>query len=99
MLGFNTGEVETVVETAEAVTEAIENVAEEVDRVAEEVAGHLPAGGKLKQVATLIEHIAEETAKDAQMADDAIEKVLPNTLYFFISLHTAPVPSMALTLT
>lgn len=59
-----------------------------MDKVAEEVADHLPAGGKLQQAATLIEHLAEETAKSAHLVDEAIEKVLPNTLitfYYIIS--------------
>ncbi|XP_059455356.1 uncharacterized protein LOC132185615 [Corylus avellana] len=68
-------EVETAANTVEAVAEVIEKVAEQVDKVAEEVADHLPAGGKLQQAATLIEHLAEETAKSAHLVDEAIEKV------------------------
>lgn len=75
-------------DTAETVVEVIEKVAEKVEDVAEEIADHLPAGGKLKQAATLVENVARETAKDAHMVDAVIDKVLPNTLlYFFINVR------------
>jgi hypothetical protein len=50
-------------------------VAEQVDKLAEDVADHLPPGGKLKEAAALIEHLAEETAKGAHLVDKAIEQV------------------------
>jgi hypothetical protein len=62
-------------------------VAEQVDKLAEDVADHLPPGGKLKEAAALIEHLAEETAKGAHLVDKAIEQVWPNTfilLYFIL---------------
>ncbi|KAK7852843.1 uncharacterized protein LOC111984981 [Quercus suber] len=68
-------EVDTVVDTAEDVAEVVEKVAEEVEIVAEEIAEHLPAGGKLKVVATFIENVAETTAKDARLVEDVIDKV------------------------
>jgi hypothetical protein len=49
-------------------------VAQQVDKLVEEVADHLP-GGKLKEAAALIEHLAEETAKGAHLVDKAIEQV------------------------
>jgi hypothetical protein len=55
-------------------------VAEQVDKVAEDIADDLPAGGKLKEAVTFIENLAERAAKDAQLVDDTIEKVLPKTL-------------------
>lgn len=61
---------------AEEVTEVVEKVAEEAEKVAEDVAEHLPEGGKLKAAATLVENIAKETAKDAHLVEDIIEKVL-----------------------
>lgn len=51
-----------------------------MDKVAEDIADDLPAGGKLKEAVTFIENIAERTAKDAQLVDDTIEKVLPSIL-------------------
>ncbi|XP_062157614.1 uncharacterized protein LOC133865257 [Alnus glutinosa] len=68
-------QVDTAANTVEAVAEIIEKVAEKVDKVAEDVADHLPAGGRLREAATLIEHLAEETAKGAHLVDEAIEKV------------------------
>ena len=65
-----------MVETAEDVVEAVEKVAEEVDKVAEEIKERLPAGGKLRVAVTSIENIAERTAKDAEMVDDIIDKVI-----------------------
>jgi hypothetical protein len=69
-------------------------VAEQVDKVAEDIADDLPAGGKLKEAVTFIENLAERTAKDAQLVDDTIEKVLPKTLIilyliilYFIKLY------------
>ncbi|KAK0577337.1 hypothetical protein LWI29_031506 [Acer saccharum] len=62
-------------ETAEHVAEIVEDVAEKVEKVAEEVADHLPQGGRLKDAVTLIENVAKETAKDANLADQFIEKV------------------------
>ncbi|KAF2299731.1 hypothetical protein GH714_002908 [Hevea brasiliensis] len=67
--------VESVVETAEHVTEIVEKVAEEVEKVSEEVADHLPEGGKLKESVTFVENVAKETAKDAHLALEVIEKV------------------------
>ncbi|KAL0017542.1 hypothetical protein SO802_004611 [Lithocarpus litseifolius] len=78
-------EVDSVVDTVEDVAEVIEKVAEEVQIVDKEIAEHLPAGGKLKVVATFIENVAETTDKDARLAEDVIDKVIPNK-YPFLSL-------------
>ncbi|KAH8516165.1 hypothetical protein Peur_047485 [Populus x canadensis] len=67
--------VEQVVEIADHVADIVEEVAEEVGKVAEEVADHLPEGGKLQQVATFVENVAKETAKDANVVDEIIEKI------------------------
>ncbi|CAK9159138.1 unnamed protein product [Ilex paraguariensis] len=66
--------VDTIVETAELVVDVVEKAAEEVEKIADEVADKLPEGG-LKAAAVLIGDIAEETAKDARIADDLIDKV------------------------
>ncbi|GAB4844985.1 hypothetical protein Ancab_038378 [Ancistrocladus abbreviatus] len=68
-------EVETAIEAAEHVVDGVEKVAEEVEKVADVVAEQLPEGGRLKQLATGIEDIAREVAKDAHTAEDAIDKV------------------------
>ncbi|KAM4121560.1 hypothetical protein ACB094_01G014900 [Castanea mollissima] len=68
-------EVDAVVETAEEVVEVVEKVAEEVDKVAEEISEHLPKGGKLGVAVKIIEKVAEKTAKDAQLVEDAIDKI------------------------
>ncbi|XP_059454824.1 uncharacterized protein LOC132185025 [Corylus avellana] len=67
-------EVDAAADRVEAVAEAIEKVAEQVDKVAEDIGDDLPAGGKLKEAVTVIEHLAEKAAKDAQLVDDTIEK-------------------------
>ncbi|KAE8099958.1 hypothetical protein FH972_017900 [Carpinus fangiana] len=67
-------EIDTAADRVEAVAEAIEKVADQVDKAAEDIADDLPAGGKLKEAVTFIEHLAEQAAKDAQLVDDTIEK-------------------------
>ncbi|XP_034891937.1 uncharacterized protein [Populus alba] len=67
--------VEEVVEIADQVADIVEEVAEAVGKVADEVADHLPEGGKLQQVATFVENVAKETAKDANVVDEMIEKI------------------------
>ncbi|XP_051139851.1 uncharacterized protein LOC127257462 isoform X2 [Andrographis paniculata] len=67
-------EVDTAVKTVEEVVEVVEKVAEVVDKVAEDVSDHLPEGGKLKKVAEAVEVAAEETAKDAYVVGNAIDK-------------------------
>lgn len=51
-------------------------MAEKVEEIADEIGDHLP-DGKLKGTFDLIENIAKETAKDAHIVDQFIEKV-PN---------------------
>ncbi|XP_052190425.1 uncharacterized protein LOC127800062 [Diospyros lotus] len=68
-------EAEAVVETADHVAEVIEDVAEGVEKVMEEVAGELPEGGRLGHAVEFIENVAQETAKDAHLAGDIIDKV------------------------
>ena len=46
-----------------------------MEEVADEIGDHLP-DGKLKGAFDLIENIAKETAKDAHIVDEFIEKVL-----------------------
>ncbi|WCJ24782.1 hypothetical protein M5689_006714 [Euphorbia peplus] len=67
--------VESIVETTEEVAEAIEKVAERIEKVAEEVADHLPEGGHLHKAAIFLEHAAKETAQDAHLVDQFIDKV------------------------
>ncbi|XP_057974238.1 uncharacterized protein LOC131162099 [Malania oleifera] len=70
-----TREIETAAEATEHVTEMVEKVAEEVEKVTEEVVDELPEGGKLKKAVAFVENVAKETAKDAHLAQDIIEKV------------------------
>lgn len=67
--------VDTVVETVECVVEVVEKVAEEVEKVADKVADTLPENGKLTEAVCFIETIAKETAKDARIAEELIQKV------------------------
>ncbi|KAJ6709548.1 hypothetical protein OIU74_010610 [Salix koriyanagi] len=79
--------IEAVVELADQVADIVEEVAEGVEKVADEVADHLPEGGRLKQVATFVENVARETAKDADLIDDVIEKVQPNTWFSILAFN------------
>lgn len=73
-------QVSLAAETVEKVAEAVEKVADDVDRAAEEFASKLPEGGKLRGIVESIEHIAEETEKDAQLVQDLMDKV--NFVFF-----------------
>lgn len=68
-------QVSLAAETVEKVAEAVEKVADDVDKAAEEFAAKLPEGGKLKGIVQSIEHLAEETEKDAQLVQDLMDKV------------------------
>ncbi|KAL9682771.1 hypothetical protein QQ045_014579 [Rhodiola kirilowii] len=67
--------LDTVVQTAEDIADVVEQVAEQVDKLAEEVSEHLPQGGKLRRTMEVIEDLAEETAKQAHLLGDVIDKV------------------------
>ncbi|KAL2538413.1 uncharacterized protein Fot_19804 [Forsythia ovata] len=67
---------ETALQKAEDVVEAVEKVAENVEKVAEDIADDLPAGGQLRKAVDFIENWAERTAKDADLVDDFIDKIV-----------------------
>lgn len=73
-----------MVETVETVVETVETVAKEVAHVAEEMAHQLPEGGKLQNIVCSVANVAEETAKDAHLIDQLIEKVSIILLHFLI---------------
>lgn len=64
-----------VVESVENLAEIVEMVAEKVEEVADDIADKLPDGGKLKVAVRLVENVAKETAKDAHLVDQLMEKV------------------------
>lgn len=68
-------DVEIVVEDAEIIAEVVEKVAEEVVEIAELLTNKLPEGGKLKNAVDDIENVAKEIVKDANIAEDIINKV------------------------
>ncbi|OIT37662.1 PREDICTED: uncharacterized protein LOC109240471 [Nicotiana attenuata] len=70
-----TKQVAVAAETVESVADAVGKVADEVDKVAEEFAEKLPEGAMLKGIVKSIEHLAEETEKDAQLVEDLMDKV------------------------
>lgn len=74
-----TEEVETALDKAEEVVEMVEEVAEDVEKVADDIGDHLPEGTKLRKAASFVEDVAKETVKDANLAEDFIDKV------FFLS--------------
>lgn len=67
--------MEIVVEDAEIIAEVVEKVAEEVVEIAELLTNKLPEGGKLKNAVDDIENVAKEIVKDANIAEDIINKV------------------------
>lgn len=77
-------QIDSAVEIAEDVAEAVEKVAEQVEKVAEDIVDDLPGSGKLKDAATFIEHLAEETAKDAHLVDELIDKVFTYSTTTFL---------------
>ncbi|XP_074335625.1 uncharacterized protein LOC141672841 [Apium graveolens] len=68
-------EVEIVVEDAEIIAEVVEKVAEEVVEIADLLTNKLPEGGKLKNAVEIVESVAKEIVKDANIAEDIINKV------------------------
>ncbi|KAE8666787.1 putative RNA-binding family protein [Hibiscus syriacus] len=71
-------DAEKVLETAEHISDVVEEVAEKVEKIADEVGDQLPDGGKLRATLELVEDLAEETAKNAHLAGDLIDKAEPN---------------------
>ncbi|XP_019190402.1 PREDICTED: uncharacterized protein LOC109184813 [Ipomoea nil] len=67
-------QVEAAAEAVEKVAEVVENVAHDVDKAAEDFKVKLP-DGRLKDIVESIEHLAEETAKDAHIVEDLMDKV------------------------
>nr|GLL39707.1 uncharacterized protein LOC109184813 [Ipomoea trifida] len=67
-------QVEAAAEAVEKVAEVVEHVAHDVDKAAEDFKEKLPEGS-LKNIVESIEHLAEETAKDAHIVEDLMDKV------------------------
>ncbi|CAJ1971727.1 unnamed protein product [Sphenostylis stenocarpa] len=72
--GANGDLSETTIDEAQRVVDIIEDVAEGVEKVAEEVVKHLPEG-KFRDAVEFVEKVAEDVDKQAQHAEDALEKV------------------------
>ncbi|XVE55548.1 hypothetical protein DITRI_Ditri03aG0167800 [Diplodiscus trichospermus] len=68
-------EADNLLETAENISDVVEEVAEKVEKIADEIGDRLPEGGKLRATLDLVEDLAEETAKNARLAGDLIDKV------------------------
>uniref|UniRef100_A0A7C9DYN0 Uncharacterized protein n=1 Tax=Opuntia streptacantha TaxID=393608 RepID=A0A7C9DYN0_OPUST len=62
-------------EKVEDVVETVEKIAEGVEKVAEDFTEMLPDGSRLKNAVNMVEHAAEKVAKDARLADAAIDEV------------------------
>lgn len=77
-------QVAIAAETVESVADAVGKVADEVDKVAEEFAEKLPEGGMLRGIVKSIEHLAEETEKDAQLVEDLMDKVFIYCFFFHL---------------
>ncbi|XVF64838.1 hypothetical protein PTKIN_Ptkin09bG0198600 [Pterospermum kingtungense] len=68
-------DADKVLETAEQISDVVEEVAEKVEKIADDIGDQLPEGGKLKATLELVEDIAEQTAKEARLAGDLVDKV------------------------
>lgn len=69
------GKAEVVMHEIEQAAEVVEKVATVVEKVSEEVADNLPNDSKLKEAASIVEHISKEAAKDALIAQEIIHKI------------------------
>ncbi|XP_059624220.1 uncharacterized protein LOC132267160 [Cornus florida] len=67
--------VDRAVETVESLTEIVEDVAEGVEKVADEIGDKLPEDTKLREAVDSIEKLAREAVKEADLAQDLINKV------------------------
>ncbi|MBA0566063.1 hypothetical protein Golob_010913, partial [Gossypium lobatum] len=67
-------EADNMLEAAEQITDVVEDVAGKVEEIADQLGEQLPDGGKLRATLELVEDLAEETAKDAHLAGDLIDK-------------------------
>lgn len=64
-----------VIEDVEKVAEVVEKVATVAEKVSAEVAEILPDHTKLKDAAFFVERVSKETAHDAQLIENFIQKV------------------------
>ncbi|KAB1206823.1 hypothetical protein CJ030_MR7G008261 [Morella rubra] len=69
------GETELVVEEVEGIAKVVEKVAIAAEKLSAEVADKLPENGKLKEAALFVEHVSQEAAHDAEIAEQFIHKV------------------------
>lgn len=69
------GETELVVEEVEGIAKVVEKVAIAAEKLSAEVADKLPENGKLKEAALFVEHVSQEAAHDAEIAEHFIHKV------------------------
>ncbi|XP_074312830.1 uncharacterized protein LOC141648218 isoform X2 [Silene latifolia] len=69
------GEAEVVIKEVEQAAVVVEKVATVMEKVSEEVANNLPDGNKFKETALIVEHVSEEAAKDAHIAEEILHKI------------------------
>ncbi|XP_047951293.1 uncharacterized protein LOC125196723 [Salvia hispanica] len=69
-----TKQLDMAAQTVENIADAVEKVAERVEHAAEELEESLPEG-RLKEVVHFVEHLAEETAEEADKIGDLMDKV------------------------
>ncbi|KAH6794966.1 hypothetical protein C2S52_005443 [Perilla frutescens var. hirtella] len=69
-----TKQIDMAAQAVENIADAVEKVAEGVDKAAEDLMESLPEG-KLKKVVSFVEHLAEDTAEEAEKISDLMDKV------------------------
>lgn len=67
--------LEEVVDAAQEVVEVVEDAAEGLEKVADELGDKLPQGSKLQKAALMIENLANQTTKNTDRLEEALDKV------------------------
>ncbi|KAG9132740.1 hypothetical protein Leryth_014027 [Lithospermum erythrorhizon] len=84
-----TNDVEAVADTIEGIADTVGKVAEQVDKAADDIVEKLPEG-KLKEMISKVDDIAEATIRESQKVEDLMDKVeeMSNEMEEFIIQHT-----------
>ncbi|KAF9611147.1 hypothetical protein IFM89_027202 [Coptis chinensis] len=68
--------MDTALATVETVAEVIEEVAVKVDNIADKITDNLPDGSRLKTAIQMVDLLAENVIKGADLAEEFVDKVL-----------------------
>ncbi|KAF9610816.1 hypothetical protein IFM89_025057 [Coptis chinensis] len=68
--------MDTALATVETVAEVIEEVAVKVDNIADKITDNLPDGSRLKTAIQMVDLLAENVIKGADLVEEVVDKVL-----------------------